>query len=97
MIPQILMETITSIATKMADLSESAYQTENPDIFRSLILDINDKQPYLVEWFALYCQSCLNQGMGKMEVAAMTMAFVVTMKALYDQDDISNLEDLFKK
>jgi len=97
MIPQILMETITGTATKMADLSESVFKTGNPEIFRSLILGIRDKQPYLVEWFALYCQSCLAQGMGKVEIAAMTMAFVVTMKALYDQDEISNLEDLFKK
>jgi len=97
MIPQISMETITGAATKMVKLSESAYQTGNSEIFHSLLLDIKDKQPYLIEWFALYCQSCLAQGMEKVEIAAMTMAFVVTMKALYDQDEISNLEDLFKK
>lgn len=97
MIPQVSLETVTETATKLANISESAYQTDNPDVFRSLLLTIKDKQPYLIEWFALYCQSCLNQGMGKVEVAAMTMAFVVTMKALNDQDEISNLEDLFKK
>lgn len=97
MIPQVTLETITGTATKIADLSESIYKTNNPEIFHSLLLAIKDKQPHLIEWFGLYCQSCLDQGMGKIEVAAMTMAFIVTMKALYDQDEISNLEDLFKK
>lgn len=97
MIPQISMETITGTATKMADLSESTFKTGDPETFRSLIFAIKDKQPHLIEWFGLYCRSCLNQGMGKIEIAAMTMAFVVTMKALYDQDEISKLEDLFEK
>jgi len=97
MIPQISMETITETATKMADLSESVYKTGNPEIFHSLLLTIKDKQPYLIEWFAHYCQACLGQGMGKAEIAAMTMAFVVVIKALYNQDEINNLEDLFKK
>lgn len=97
MIPQVTLETITETATKMAELTEKEYKASNPDIFRSLLLAIKDRQPYLTEWFVLYCQSCSAQGMGKTEIAAMTMAFVVIMKALYDQDEISNLEDLFKK
>jgi len=97
MIRQISMETISETAAKMAELSESVHKTGSTEIFHSLLLTIKDKQPYLIEWFALYCQSCLSQGMGKAEIAAMTMAFVVVMRALYNQDEISNLEDLFQK
>jgi len=97
MVPQISLETITETAIRLANLSESVNKTGNSEIFNSLLLTINDKQPHLIEWFALYCQSCLGQGMGKAEIAAMTMAFIIVMKALYNQDEISNLEDLFKK
>lgn len=95
MIPQISVEVITEIGQKLASIAEQAYKTQNTSLFEKEINSIHKNQPYLLTWFALYCQACVQQGMPPQDVVAMQMVFVAVIKALYTQDEIFELDKLF--
>jgi len=95
MIPKVSVETITEIGQKLASMAEQSYKTQNVNFFEREIKNIHEKQPYLLSWFALYCQACLQQGMLPQDIVAMQMVFFATLKALYTADEIGELDRLF--
>jgi len=94
MIPQISIEVITEIAQKLATLSEQSYKTQNIALFEKEIKDLQQKQPYLLSWVALYCQACAQYGMLAQDIVAMVV-FIAILKSLYAQDEVNELDKLF--
>jgi len=95
MIPQISIEVISEIAKKLANMSEQSYKIQNISLFEKEIKGLQEKQPYLLSWFALYCQACNKQGMPAQDIVAMEVVFIALLKALYAQDEVNELDKLF--
>lgn len=97
MIPQISVEVISEIAQKLANISEQSYKTQSTVLFEKEIKDLQQKQPYLLSWFALYCQACAQHGMLAQDIVAMEIVFIAILKALYTQEEVNELDKLFGK
>lgn len=95
MIPQISVEVIAEIAQKLAAISEQSYKTHNTVLFEKEIKDLQQKQPYLLSWFAIYCKALAEHGMLANDIVATETAFIAILKALYAQDEINELNKLF--
>lgn len=95
MIPQISVEVISEIAQKLATMSEKSYKAQNIALFQKEIKDLQQKQPNLLSWFALYCQACVQHGMLAEDIVAMEIVFIAILKALYAQDEVNQLDKLF--
>lgn len=95
MIPLISIEVISEIAKKLATISEQSYKTQDIALFEKELKDIQQKQPYLLSWFSLYCQACAQHGMLAQDIVAMEIVFIAVLKALCAQDEVNQLDKLF--
>jgi len=95
MIPQVSIEVIANIAQKLAEMSEQSYKIKNLAPLQKEMEKIQDKQPFLLNWFAVYCQACSQQGMRTQEIVVMQIVLIAILKSLYAQSEVSELERLF--
>ena len=95
MIPQVSIEVISEIVDKLLKMSDQSYKTQDVVPFQQEIKNLQKKQPFLLSWFALFCQGCNKQGMRPQEIVALEVVFIAILKSLYAQSEVSELERLF--